>query len=213
MARNTQPEVIELNYEFEKFSEDTRLILEEIRNEQKQQQKRIQEMEKKLSTLPDTAEVNPAELRQELINGIRLLGEKVSSALNQMSERFEKYSIEINEKITRLESLPKEVIKESDQQFGKLKETELLEESDFEVVPRDAINRLMDLNKRQALAVKKYLDEREVQLNDFEKKMKQNEEKISNFHKLVAKKVNQNFIITLAIIAIVILVLGLISIF
>lgn len=203
-----------MNHELEKFSEDTRLILEEIQKEQTKQEKRIQEMEKKLATLPDTPEIKSDELRQELITGIRLLGEKVSSALNNVNERFEKFSLEINEKIEQIES--KQITNENtngDEQFAKIKENKLLEESDFEIVPRDAISRLMELTKRQALAIKKCIDEQVHQLNGIEKKLKQNEEKITSFQILVSKKVKQNFIILLAIIAATFLIFTLIYIF
>ncbi len=212
MARKMQSEVVELKPEVSRFSEETRLLLVEIQKLQGQQQKRLAEIEERLQSLP-AAEMNPAELRQELIKGIHLLGEKVAAALKKMDERLNAFSQEVDGKLAQIEVTPKaEDKKEPVEQFGNLKENQLLEESDFEIVPRDAINRLLDLTKRQALAIKKYIDEREQHLNEIDKKIKQAEEKYSSFQKLVSQKVKQNFVISMALVVVAILVFLLIKI-
>lgn len=155
------------------------------------------------------SQFSPEKLREELITGIRLLGERVSKAIQEMNDRFENFSREFQSQRNTETQLP--VVLESpnpadeSKSFAELKEVELTDVTDCEIVPRDAIKKLTDLFKKQSLAIKNFIDKHESQLSSFENLLKTYDEENARLLELLDKRVKRNFRISIGAILMLIL--------
>ncbi|NOZ60336.1 MAG: hypothetical protein GXO74_01505 [Calditrichaeota bacterium] len=175
MPRSGQEEDILAVQNSEKLVKELRGQIKELQTLQKKQQTQIRALESKIARFPDLSKFSPEKLRQELIEGIRLLGERVTQAVQEINRRHEDFSEEIARKFEEIQTTDKENIsrqkEEPESGIAPLKESRLLNEEDFEIVPRDAIQRLIELSRQQAAAVKKIIDEQEQKVADLEKKI------------------------------------------
>ena len=176
MTRNFENDVIELNQEIEKLTEDTQSIINEFKKTQEEQRNRLQQIEKRLEKLAEFAKITPTQLRQELINGIRLLGERVSQVVKDVNDRFEKLAEEVRQKADRIGDKNPEEKKDSDseqQGFGKIKESKLLEIDEYDVVPRDTLKKVLEISRRQSEVIKDFIRQQELKIQELEKKLEE----------------------------------------
>jgi len=176
MTRNFENDVIELNQEIEKLTEDTQSIINEFKKTQEEQQNRLQQIEKRLEKLAEFEKITPTQLRQELINGIRLLGERVSQVVKDVNDRFEKLAEEVRQKADRIGDKNPEEKKDSDseqQGFGKIKESKLLEIDEYDVVPRDTLKKVLEISRRQSEVIKDFIRQQELKIQELEKKLEE----------------------------------------
>jgi len=176
MTRNFENDVIELNQEIEKLTEDTQSIINEFKKTQEEQQNRLQQIEKRLEKLAEFEKITPTQLRQELINGIRLLGERVSQVVKDVNDRFEKLAEEVRQKADRIGDKNPEEKKDSDseqQGFGKIKESKLLEIDEYDVVPRDTLKKVLEISRKQSEVIKDFIRQQELKIQELEKKLEE----------------------------------------
>jgi hypothetical protein len=144
-----------------------------------------------------------------LIAGIRLLGERVSRAIHDLNERMNNFSTEIQSHSSRASEMPSPMEeKPPDQEGGEftdLKESKLFDMTDYEVVPRDAIQKLTDLFRKQSSAIKSFIEKHESRLLGFENLLKTYDEENTRLLELLDKRVKRNFRISIGAIIIVIL--------
>lgn len=156
------------------------------------------------------SQFSPEKLREELITGIRLLGERVSRAIHEMNDRFENFSREWQSQRSTETQLPVVVeqspnLDNENKSFAELKEVDLADVTDCEIVPRDAIKKLTDLFKKQSLAIKNFIDKHESQLSSFENLLKTYDEENARLLELLDKRVKRNFRISIGSILLIIL--------
>lgn len=159
--------------------------------------------------LAEFSNTSPEKLREELIAGIRLLGERVSKAIQDINERMNNFATEIQSHASAASerSRPPEE-KPTDQEGGEftdLKESSLFDMTDYEVVPRDAIQKLTDLFRKQSSAIKSFIEKHESRLSGFENLLKTYDEENTRLLELLDKRVKRNFRISIGAIIFVIL--------
>ncbi len=136
----------------------------------------MQQIEKRLEKLAEFEKITPTQLRQELINGIRLLGERVSQVVKDVNDRFEKLAEEVRQKADRIGDKNPEEKKDSDseqQGFGKIKESKLLEIDEYDVVPRDTLKKVLEISRRQSEVIKDFIRQQELKIQELEKKLEE----------------------------------------
>ncbi|HEX9975041.1 MAG TPA: hypothetical protein VGD14_23500 [bacterium] len=166
---------------------------------------RFNEIEQLCKQLTPQSNITPEHLREELINGIRMLGERVSKAITDISQRMESLTTDIVSKTSMPNAV--EYPPESDQnsaEFASLKESDLFEKVDFEIVPNKAINKLTELFKKQSEVVRKFVEKHEQRIFEFEHLLRTYDEENTRLLELLDKRVNRNF--RIAIIAIMLVV-------
>lgn len=155
------------------------------------------------------SQFSPEKLREELITGIRLLGERVSKAIHEMNDRFENFSREFQSQRSIETQVPVLVAPanqaDENQSFAELKEVDLANVTDCEIVPRDAIKKLTDLFKKQSLAIKNFIEKHESQLSSFENLLKTYDEENGRLLELLDKRVKRNFRISIGAVLLIIL--------
>jgi len=116
--------------------------LNQILNDHENRREEIAQLHTRLA---EFSNASPEKLREELIAGIRLLGERVSRAIHDLNERMNNFSTEIQSHSSRASEMPSPMEeKPPDQEGGEftdLKESKLFDMTDYEVVPRDEIGR------------------------------------------------------------------------
>ena len=176
MTRNFENDVIELNLEIEKLTEDTQSIINELKKTQEEQRNRLQQIEKRLEKLAEFEKITPTQLRQELINGIRLLGDRVSQVVKDVNDRFDKLAEEIRQKADRIGDQNPEEKKDSDseqQRFGEIKESKFLEIDEYDVVPRDTLKKVLEISRKQSEVIKDFIRQQELKIQELEKKLEE----------------------------------------
>jgi len=161
--------------------------------------------------------LSPEQLREELINGIRMLGDRVSRIIEDINKRIDNFSGEIEQKINSKLELKnfngQEFVNQDDEDFASLKESKLVDASEYEVVPRKAINKLTALFKKQSAAVKNFIEKHEKKMQEFEKLLKTYDEENTHLLELLDRRVKRNFLISIVAILIVVLALVAVRIF
>ncbi|MCI0494977.1 hypothetical protein L0Z72_08205 [candidate division KSB1 bacterium] len=166
---------------------------------------RFNEIEQLCKQLTPQSNITPEHLREELINGIRMLGERVSKAIADINQRMESLSNDIVSKASQPNTV--ENPPESEQNgagFASLKESDLFEKVDFEIVPNKAINKLTELFKKQSEVVRKFVEKHEQRVFEFEHLLRTYDEENTRLLELLDKRVNRNF--RFSLIAILLLV-------
>ena len=181
---------------------------------------RIDQMEQIISTFgSDTSTDNVQEVRDELIEGIRLIGKRVTKVVQDLDRRFNDFTEQI-EKNMILEkgegrgeaSQLKEkesVEKAPDSEFGNLKESDLLSVDDYEIVPKNAIGRLTLLFKKQSQAMKKFIEDQQDKIKEFERMLKNYELENAKLLEMLEIKTKRNLrfsIFGIAVLFILVLV-------
>ena len=171
--------------------------------------RRLETLEQLQEQISQVSTMSPEKLREELISGIRMLGDRVSKAIADINERIDNFTDEVHAQVNNTnrnsyadaESAPNP----ENEDFASLKESKLLDENDFEVVPREAIKRLTELFKKQSAAVKKFIGENEQKIEDFERLLKNYDDENTHLLELLDRRVKRNFLISMAAIIVVIL--------
>lgn len=217
---NLKALIDDLNQRFEQFKQITSktiegsLISENSLPENHNQildehSRRLEELGQLQEQIVQLSKISPEKLREELIGGIRMLGDRVSKAIADINERIDNFTEDIHSKINNSsENSYADIVAESDQEnddFAVLKESKLLDVNDFEIVPREAIKRLTELFKKQSAAVKSFIGKHEQKVQDFERLLKTYDDENTRLLELLDRRVKKNFLISMAAIIFVIL--------
>jgi len=171
--------------------------------------RRLEEMEQLKGQFSQHSNFSPEKLREELVGGIRMLGERVSKIIEDINKRMDNFSGEIEEKIyTYNEQLVPDgelPANQGGEDFASLKESKLVDASEFEVVPRKAIGKLTELFKKQSTGVKSFIEKHEQKMQGFEKLLKTYDEENTHLLELLDRRVKRNFFISMVAVIIVIL--------
>jgi gas vesicle protein len=210
----------DLSRKFETFKQETSNLIEQsldsdnLKSDNGNQilgeyGRRLETLEQLQEQISQVSTMSPEKLREELISGIRMLGDRVSKAIADINERIDNFTDEVHAQVNNTnrnsyadaESAPNQ----ENEDFASLKESKLLDENDFEVVPREAIKRLTELFKKQSAAVKKFIGENEQKIEDFERLLKNYDDENTHLLELLDRRVKRNFLISMGAIIIVIL--------
>jgi len=171
----------------------------------------IAELRGKLSQLSN---FSPEKLREELITGIRMLGDRVSKAIEEMNERIDNFSDEFQEKTSfinkELNTRDVKLPDQDNEEFASLKESNLFDVNEYEIVPREAVNKLTELYKKQSTAMKNFIEKHENRISEFDQFLRNYEEENTRLLELLDRRVKRNFVISIA--AVIIILLGSIAI-
>ncbi len=163
------------------------------------------------------SDTSPEKLREELITGIRMLGERVSKTIEDINERINNFTNEIQSQINLVDkesnAIEGEASNHDEDEFTSLKESNLFEMSDFEIVPREAIKKLTQLFKKQSSAIKNFIEKHAVRVQEFERLLRTYDEENTRLLELLDRRVKRNFVISMGAIIIVILCSVLMRIF
>ena len=203
MARNTNMNIVTKKTNIKKNVSSADIQLKDLQQSQAKLQKHLDKLEAKLIKLQQANKEIAAPLRKELISGIKKLGERISQSITDVNERFIKLSEEIIQKVDaiKLESADTDKLNDIEPKYGEVKETELLELDDYEVVSKDAINRLLELSKQQSDVVRKFTDDQKNTMTILEDKVKKVEEDFQAISKKLENKITRRFVITLILLA------------
>ncbi|UCE08102.1 MAG: hypothetical protein JSW07_08780 [bacterium] len=170
---------------------------------------RLDEMEQLQGKLSQFSNISPEKLRDELISGIRILGDRVSKAIEDIHERIDNFTNEIQTKISTSNedaySGEGESSDQENEEFASLKEFKLLDVNDYEIVPRKAIKKLTDLFKKQSSGVKNIIEKHEQRIQEFERLLKTYDEENTHLLELLDRRVKRNFLISMVAVIVVIL--------
>lgn len=171
--------------------------------------RRLEELGQLQAQVAQLSKITPEKLREELIGGIRMLGDRVSKAIADINERIDNFTEEIHAQINNINGNSyadvEEVSDQENDDFAALKESKLIEVNDFEIVPREAIKRLTELFKKQSSAVKNFIGKHEQKIQDFEQLLKTYDDENTRLLELLDRRVKRNFLISMAAIIFVIL--------
>ena len=209
----------ELGEKFDEINQETSKVIENSKTSEsvgsdainqilEEHGHRLEEIEQLKGQLSQHSDFSPEKLREELIGGIRMLGERVSKIIDDINKRMDNFSEEIEEK---LHSHNEQIVPDDDpsdtqdnEDFASLKESKLVDESEFEVVPREAITKFTDLFKKQSTGVKSFIEKHEHKLYEFERLLKTYDEENTRLLELLDRRVKRNFLISMVAIILVI---------
>ncbi len=176
---------------------------EKLSEIQEEHGRRLDEIEKSFDGISQFKELTPEKLREELIAGIRMLGERVSKAISEINTRFENFS---NTLSSDSAEEPRQISESDPESFAPIKESNLFDMTKFEVVPRDAVTKLTALFKKQTSAIKNFIEKQELKLAEFEELIKTYDEENTRLLELLDKRVKRNFRISMgAVIAVIVI--------
>ncbi len=210
----------DLNQKFEVFKNETTTFIgkgqasedsdpDKLNQTLDEHRRRLEELGQFQEQVIQLKKISPENLREELVDGIRMLGERVSKAISDINDRIDNFTNEIHTQISNIDGNSyADAGAASDQEnedFASLKESKLLDVNDFEVVPREAIKRLTELFKKQSSAVKSFIGKHEQKIQDFELLLKTYDDENTHLLELLDRRVKRNFLISMAAIVVVIL--------
>ena len=206
---------------FYKLTDDQKKLKEQFKSDNKKTLKELKALQIEIDTIKKESsalldkfsafsDTTSSEIREELAHGIELVGDRVSTAINELNEKMDGFSNRIDEKIEEMVAVEKEK-QERDNPFGSLKEGELVEMDDFEVVPKDAIETLTQLFKNQTVTVKNFINKQEQKMHVLEKNHKTLDEENSQLFELINKRIKRNFRFFIYVVAIIIVLIFVIS--
>ena len=160
---------------------------------------RLDQIEQQISTIhPSTSDSAVDEVREELIEGIKLLGKRVSKAIQDMNNKFNEFTQQSQNHINEEKLLQSQEIKERAQavepEFGNIKESDLLNVDDYEVVPKKSINKLTQLFKNQSESLKIFVEENKTKIKEFESLLKTYDEENAKLIAMLSEKTKKNFL-------------------
>ncbi len=141
------------------------------------------------------------QLREELITGLKALGERVSKAIQEMDKRFETFREEVNEKSMNPAELSSasddKTISETENEadsdkmipFGDLREPELLSEGQYEVISKGNIAQLAELFRKQSEAIRRISELHQQKFTFFEHQMDAHEKIVDDRVKRAEHKI------------------------
>jgi hypothetical protein len=210
----------DLNQKFETFKNETTTLIEQgqasidfdpgkLNQTLEEHERRLEELGQFQEQVAQLKKISPENLREELVGGIRMLGERVSKAIADINERIDNFTNEIHTQVSNINGNSyADTEGASDQEnedFASLKESKLLDVNDFEVVPREAIKRLTELFKKQSSAVKSFIGKHEQKILEFEQLLKTYDNENTHLLELLDRRIKRNFLISMAAIIVVIL--------
>lgn len=210
----------DLNQKFEAFKQDASGVVEQslasedldsdrLNQILEEHGHRLDELGQLQVQVDQVSKMSPENLREELIGGIRILGERLSKAIAEINERIDNFTDEIHTRVSNFNGnlyADEEVLPDQENDdFASLKESKLLDENEFEIVPREAIKRLTGLFKKQSSAVKNFIGKHEQKIQDFERLLKTYDDENTHLLELLDRRVKRNFLISMAAIVVVIL--------
>jgi len=215
-------ELIEgLSQQFEAFKQQTATLvdgsqattgaldstrLNQLLEEHADSREKIAQLEQQLSRL---SQDTPEKLRSELITGIRMLGDRVSKAIEEINERIDNFTNEIYARVNATTEEDKAsdepAAAEDDEGFASLKESALLDVDDYEVVPRKALKKLTELFRRQSASVRSFVEQHEQKIQEFEQLLRTYDEENTRLLELLDRRVKRNFLISMGAIALVVI--------
>lgn len=207
----------DLDQKFGVFKQETSNIIEQSLNSDKldfdKLNQVLQEHGRRLDEIGQVqgqfSDTSPENLREELITGIRMLGERVSKTIEDINERINNFTNEIQSQINLIDKEPDAIEGEAsnhdEDEFASLKESNLFEMSDFEIVPREAIKKLTELFRKQSSAIKNFIEKHEGRVQEFERVLRTYDEENTRLLELLDRRVKRNFVISMGAIIIVIL--------
>ena len=94
--------------------------------------KRLSQFEANISSLEEQSNNNEIqELRDELTEGLRILGKRVTKAIQDMEDRFSEFKEQVDDRIIEEANNAKD---ELDSEFGAIRESAVLDPNELEVI-------------------------------------------------------------------------------
>lgn len=189
----------------EKFTDET----ERLNRLHQQQSERIEQLEDILISVEKKADdTRYDQIRSELIEGLKMLGQRVGEAIEKIENRFEKLKQELPQKTAEQETSDlteeQDGMEETRTEFGDVKESSLLQAGEeFEVVPKNSISDLGEMFRKHAENMKFYLQEHEEKLLSVDHLLKVYEEECSAEIAILKRKSKLYFYISLGGIVVV----------
>jgi hypothetical protein len=194
-----------LGEEFDKFKDNVRKYIddtippeiESLKASQDETLKRINSFEQSLSALkfqkPENSEsANEAanDLREELIVGIRMIGKRVTKAVKEMDSRFKEFSEHLEAELQQTKKVDHQI----ETEFGGIKESVLVNyEQGYDIVPKNAVDKLSTLFKKQSLNINKIVEIQQEKIKGFEELLRSYDEESSKLIKRLTIKAQRNF--------------------
>lgn len=175
------------NYVIDIIENQVQANIENLTKLQNENSNRLTEIEQTINANipPNTTE----ELREELIVGIRMLGKRVSKAIKDMENRFNEFAQQIHPSVKSENN-----DKTSGIEFGAIKESTLLNHLEgYEIIPKDAVDKLTQLFRKQSLSVKKFIDSQQAKIKEFEQLLKTYDEQNTKLFEMLNNKAKRNF--------------------
>ena len=154
------------------------------------------------------------ELREELIEGIRLIGKRVTKAVSQMNERFDKFTETIKQ-TTPTQTPATDVQKDEQQEledtnFGNIKDGNV---KNYELISKTNIAQLAKLFRKQSDSIKKIIEIQQQKFFDYESQLKSINDEAEKTQREFDKKIKQNFLISVGGIGLLLIIIIFILIF
>ncbi len=190
----------------EQFKSDSKNTIKELKTLRAEIELLKKDSAALLDKFSEFSETTHSEIRAELVNGIRSVGDRVTDAINELNERSDNFSKQVDEKIEEIVAAEKEKQKKENP-FGSLKEGALLEMDAFEVVPKDAIETLTQLFKNQTGAVKNFINKQDEKMGELEQNQGISDEEYTQLFGLMNKRIERNFRYFLYAVGVIIVLL------
>jgi len=190
--------------ELDQFKSQIREYIEtQLKNESEHSQSIQQEITAQLEQLKERISAKSTEssddavqaLREELIEGIRMLGKRVTKAIKDMDDKFKDFSTQI-QNMTDAQKIEPEMT-ESQSEFGNIKESELINYDEYEVVPKKSIEKMADLFRKHSQNMKTILKNQQAKVNEFEQLLKTYDEENAKLLEILSTKSKRNFLLSI----------------
>jgi hypothetical protein len=150
---------------------DDKVQIANLREELETLSQRIEELEtntedSQQNDLAQTAQ----KLRDELVDGLRILGERVSGAIQDMENRFEEYQEKHLSAEPSSEEIELEPV-EDEGDFGSLREPAIVEEEAYEVISKANVARLAEAFRKQSESINAIADQHQQKFTFYEHQM------------------------------------------
>ncbi|MBN1154869.1 hypothetical protein JXB12_08150 [candidate division KSB1 bacterium] len=154
-----------------------------------------------IKTLEQEFQAEIAQIRNDLIEGVRLLGKRVTKAIDTMDQRLDDFKKTIKEEGVSIPSNPG-----PSAPFGDVKDAELMEDDNYEIIPKQSIEKLIQLFHKQSEAIHHFNDKQLAKIQDYERMMKSREDEYNKkLHRLQDEMRTQTVVNVVLIILFVVL--------
>ncbi|MBN2012527.1 hypothetical protein JW960_24580 [candidate division KSB1 bacterium] len=209
MAQSQKSNVLKLERGGKKKNEDVIGQIEAIRDELKQVSQRLNGIESDAKHIgKDDLDNTTRQLRNELLDGLRMLGERVSRAIQEMESRFEAFQTshasseqnELNPSESISETRTMEpVVNESnstdentndsaDTEFGSLKEPALAQNDKFEIITKSNVAKLAELFRKQSESIKRIVEVHQQKFTFYEHQLTARDEISEDRFRVIEKR-------------------------
>jgi len=142
-----------------------------------------------------------AQIRNDLIDGIRLLGKRVTKAIETMDQRLDDFKDQLKNEIASDDPDSEAVI-----QFGEVKDASFVNNPNVEIISQKSLQKLLGLFHRQSESIRRFNDKQLTKLQTYEREIKSIEEEYNKkIHKLQDEMRTQTVVNIVLIIFLVIL--------